>query len=319
MKRIVLLYTALACVCLMPSACDPDVAIPSSDLESQSTLLYMPQAEGGPKSYVLDIKDKPDEIVFGAAYGGRSTINNDIHVSLAVDPERVAAYNLEKGTTYAPLPASAYTLDNTDVVIPQGKYSSTAIKAKINSQALSPDNVYMLAVKIASTDATIAVNEALREALVIIDVNYPEFNRAAWQVADFSSEEPKEATWGNGGQVIHILDGKSNTFWHSKWDGGEAPPPHWFIIDMQDTHAVHGFSFLARQGDQNGKPKEVTVELSIDGSTWLHSETLTLKNTTSLQEHFLTDGFNAEARYFRITVLSSYFANYTHLAEIHVY
>ena len=318
MKRITLLHIALACVCMMHSACDPGVEIPRQDLESKSTLLYMPQAEGGPKSYVLDIKDKPDEIVFGAAYGGRSTANRDIHVSLAVDPERVATYNQEKGTTYTPLPAEAYTLDGADVVIPRGKYNSTAIKAKIQTQALSPDNVYMLAMKIESTDADIAVNEALREAIIIIDVNFPEFERKHWTVVDRSSEEPKEGAT-NGGLAIHALDGKSNSFWHSKWDGGEAPPPHWFIIDMQETHSVHGFSFLPRQGDQNGKPKEVTVELSTDGTTWLHSETLTLKNTTSLQEYFLTDGFNAEARYFRITVLSSYFANYTHLAEIRAY
>lgn len=319
MKRITLLHLSLAGVCLLPSACDPGVEVPRQDLENKYALLYMPQAEGGPKRYALDIKGIPDEITFGTAYGGRSTVNEDIHVSLAVDPERVAAYNQEKGTTYVPLPAEAYTLDGVDVVIPRGKFSSTAIKAKIQTQALLPDKVYMLAVKIESTDSALPVNETLREALIIIDVNYPEFDRSHWTVVDLSSEEPKEATWGNGGQVIHTLDGKSSTFWHSKWDGGEAPPPHFFVIDMQDMHAVHGFSFLARQGNNDGKPKEVMVELSTDGSTWQHAETLTLANTTSLQEHFLTEGFNAEARYFRIKVLSSYFANYTHLAEIRAY
>jgi hypothetical protein len=302
-------------------SCDPDVDIPKNNEEGGYTMLYMPQAEGGARTLTLDISETTEEIILGAAYGGVGSASQKINVTIAVDAALVDAYNLAHGTHYQALPEPAYTLSSSAVVIEPGVFTSTPARVAVQIQHITPFKEYMLAVKIAATDANIPVNENLNEAYFIVKTspnaeNYAEFDRSLWTVAGFSTEEPKEATWGNGGQVIHTIDGNNGTFWHSKWDGGEAPPPHWFVIDMGEIKSMHGLKFLGRQSGNDGKPKEVVVELSTDATKWIPAGSFQLQNINDLQTQFLIDGFNQEARYFRVTVVSAYFAGFTHLAEI---
>jgi len=324
MKKSIIIIAVMAMIGLTHLSCNPDVAIPRQEMESQYTMIYMPQAEGDIKTYVFDIKEEADELILGAAYGGVGSVAQDIHVSIVIDPTLIDDYNNKNGTSYTPLPEEAYTITGSSVVIPRGSFSSTTIKALVKSQTLRPFKEYMLVARIESTDAQIPINDKLKEAFFILKTSpgvddYPLFDRALWKVESFSTEEPKEGTWGNGGQVIHTFDGNDATFWHSKWDGGEAPPPHWFIIDMGETKAIHGLSFLGRQSNNSGKPKEVVVELSVDGTNWFTGGSFELQNINNLQSQFLVDGFNADARYFKVTVKSSYNAVYTHLAEINAF
>jgi hypothetical protein len=312
---------AIAAIGIGFCSCDPDVEIPGQGDAEKHTMIYMPQAEGGPKSLTLPIKDVPAEIVLGAACGGIQSLDKDVTVSIEIDPSLIESYNVTKGTNYTMLPEDAFTLSSNSVTIARGSTSSSVMKVIINTQKVIPFKTYMLAAKIQSNDGAVAVNEKLKEAYFIVstqpDLNdYPSIDRTLWSVNSFSTEEPAEAAWGNGGQVVHALDGLNNTFWHTKWNGGEAQPPHWFVIDLGEMHELHGLSFLTRQSDNSGKPKDVVVELSENGTDWFAGGSMVLKNTSTIQHQFLTDGFNNEARYVKITVTSTYGANYTHLAEI---
>ena len=82
---------------------------------------------------------------------------------------------------------------------------------------------------------------------------------------------------------------------------------------------MHGMDFLGRQSTNNGKPKDVIVEISMDGTTWMPAATLVLQNSNVLQQMYFDEGFNQQAKYFKVTVTSAYFANYTHLAELYAY
>lgn len=302
-------------------SCDPDVDIPGQDDAGNYTMIYMPQAEGGPKSFTLSIKDVPAELVLGAACGGINSPGQDIVVGIEVDASLVENYNLSKGTNYTVLPQEAFTLSDDVVTIERGNATSSILKVMVNTQAVTPFKEYMFAAKILPLDNTIPVNEKLSVAYFIVKTqpnldDYPQYSRELWSVNSFSTEEPTEANWGNGGQVLHIFDGLNNTFWHTKWNGGEAQAPHWFVIDMGEVHELHGLSFLTRQSDNSGKPKDVLVELSENGTDWIAGGSFTLKNVSTLQTQFLTDGFNREARYVKVTVTASYGAGYTHLAEL---
>lgn len=300
-------------------ACDPEVEIPKQDQVDDYTMIYMPQAVDGMKNIVLNVEPEPQDFVIGAAFGGMGYPDEDIEVSIVVEPAWVEAYNQENDTDFPVVPENAYSLSGTKVVIPKGKLNSTVLKLAVNTEAMSPFIEHLLAVRIESVSKDIKINETLRTAVFKIKTDFVDFNRSLWTVVDFSSEEPKEAEWGNGGQVIHMFDGKDNTFWHSKWDGGEAPPPHWFIIDMGAVHSVHGLTFLGRQSGHNRKPKDVEVEISLDGSEWEPAGSFVLNNTNDMQRQFFTDGFGKQARYFKVTVTTAYFAGYAHLAEIYAF
>lgn len=317
-------YIIVAVVVVMMTACQPDVEIPKADEEAGYAKVYMPQAEGGVRKYTLDISSEPETFFFGVAFGGTGYPSSDIEATIAVNRNLVESYNTEHRTSYPVLSEDIYSVSDSNVVLSAGDLSSSVIKITINTEAMIPFTDFLLPVQVESiNDSSVPLNEDLKTAYYLIRTepnleNYEHFDRSNWTVVDYSTEEPAEGA--NGGLVTSALDGNDQTFWHSKWSGGIAPGPHWFIIDMGETHVLHGFQFLGRQSDNDGKPRDVMVEISTDGTTWTIAGKMELENTWSLQNRFLIDGFNQEARYFKLTVKNSYGGvEYTHLAELNAF
>jgi len=307
-------------------ACDPNVDILGQENIDSYTSVYMPQAEGGAKSETLNISDDPQELLFGAAYGGMNYPSRDIEVTFKVDDASAEAYNSANGTTYTILPPEAYSMTETKAIIPSGKTSSAVLKLLVNTKAMAPFVRYIIAVKIEQAGDNEKINEALQTAYFILKTqpnreDYPNLDRGSWSVTDKSSEEPTEGNWGNGGLVMNTFDDVESTFWHTQWNGGTPPPPHWFIIDMGATRVLHGLSFLGRQsGNTNGRFKDVVVETSLDGSAWTVAGSFTLQDQGDEQYEFLSSGFNKEARYFKVTVNTVYEGvAYSHLAELNAF
>lgn len=85
---------------------------------------------------------------------------------------------------------------------------------------------------------------------------------------DDSTDKPLDSkTWkysGFAAEKAHLaFDGKADTMWHI-----QRTPSH-FVVDMQQPHAISGFSYLPRQdGATNGMTSRYRVELSLDGKNW---------------------------------------------------
>ncbi|UII19622.1 BT_3987 domain-containing protein [Fulvivirga ligni] len=299
-------------------ACDPDVDIPGNEKVDSYSKVYMAQAEGGARKYTYGISDKPEHLTLGATYGGMDYPSGDVMINIDIDDQLVADYNSANGTSYPILPHEAYEVSGNEVKILSGEVSSSLIDVTISTQEgdMIPFEEYMMAAQITNVSEGVTLNTDLQTAYFILKYE-PLIPRDAWQVVSLSTEEPAEGA--NGGLVSSTIDGNENTFWHSKWSGGEAPPPHWFILDMAEIYTLHGLSILTRQSDNSGKPKEIVVEISEDGDTWTEGGSYTLENTSDLQRVFFTTGFNKPARYFKVTVNSSYNAGYTHMAEIYAF
>jgi arylsulfatase A-like enzyme len=74
-----------------------------------------------------------------------------------------------------------------------------------------------------------------------------------WKLARFSSENSE-----NGKRAANAIDGDEGTWWHSRFSGGKAPPPHELVLDLGATHTVRGFVYLARQDKSwNGAARSV--------------------------------------------------------------
>jgi len=86
--------------------------------------------------------------------------------------------------------------------------------------------------------------------------------RIGGSIAEVSSFNP-------GQEKENIVDGSTKTFWHSRYDGGFALPPHYVVIEVPVGNSVTGLSYAAWSGgNDNGHVKRYAVFVSDDGKTW---------------------------------------------------
>ncbi len=143
-------------------------------------------------------------------------------------------------------------------------------------------------------------------------------DRTNWSVAGFSSQEPKEATWGPPiqGLVTAAIDGVLSTFWHSAWELSQPPYPHYFTIDMKKKVRMMGVEAFRRQGNGNGQTK-FKIHTSDDGINFTDHGEFTFNATINAGQFYALTNL-PEARYFKYEATAGP-NHYAFLAEIYVY
>jgi len=137
-----------------------------------------------------------------------------------------------------------------------------------------------------------------------------------WKVVSVDSEE----TTGGDNGAANAIDGKSSTFWHTRWNDDLALPHH-LTVDMGASHHIAGFTYLPRQDDiLNGTPERYQFETSVDGVNWttniVSGTFANIRNNPSLQ---VVPFAPVDARFFRFTALREIYRNgWTSAAEISV-
>ncbi|MFE2560354.1 discoidin domain-containing protein [Streptomyces sp. NPDC059352] len=163
--------------------------------------------------------------------------------------------------------------------------------------------------------ATSAANGQPFAAAAEIELNgiRTEIDSLGWTVSADSEE-----TVGENGRAANVLDGNASTMWHTRYEGGAAPMPHWIDIDMGASHPVTGLEYLPRQdGGSNGTIADYQILTSTDGTTWTAAASGTFPSGSSAK----TVGFPATtARFVRLKATSA--ANgqpFAAAAEINLY
>src|SRR5690606_20611118 len=148
-------------------ACKYDTDIPNPE---EYATIYMPQAAENAVNYAFTVSDSIEEIVFGAAYGGPSNYENDVHVEFVVSPELVDDYNNNNRTTYEMLPTSNFVFAESTAVIPAGKVNSNPLKVKISTkQGLVPYKKYVLPISIKQLSGDVSINEDKRTSYFVVE------------------------------------------------------------------------------------------------------------------------------------------------------
>ena len=297
-------------------SCTDKFELPDQPLAAYNKV-YMPLAVNNPKVYAFLVADTTQAMIYSANYGGQDYPTDNIQVTFSPNTTLVDSFNAANHTTYLPMPEKSYTLSATSSTILKGGLSTGPLTINVKTTGAGSIDImkdYLLPVSIVSASAKI--NESLRTTFYKVRADYPVYDRSNWQVLSFSSQEANGEGAGNG-KVINAFDNNPSTYWHSQWQGGSPGPPHFFVIDMGEMKTLHGFSFLDRQSDNSGKPQDVVIQTSTDNVTWTTVASFTLANTKDLQPKVLPSA--TDARYFKITVQSSYSATYTHLAELNAF
>ncbi len=67
-----------------------------------------------------------------------------------------------------------------------------------------------------------------------------------------------------GYEAYKAMDGDPATIWHTPFGASNPKPPHEFIVDLGRVYPISGFSYLPREGGENGTIKDYEVLLSRD-------------------------------------------------------
>jgi beta-galactosidase len=86
--------------------------------------------------------------------------------------------------------------------------------------------------------------------------------KRGWKVVSATSFEPGE------GDPIHAIDGDPSTFWHSRWSGEPARPPHSLVVDFARELNIVAINYTARGDMPNGHVRNYEIYLSSDGKEW---------------------------------------------------
>ncbi len=158
-----------------------------------------------------------------------------------------------------------------------------------------------------------------------IDINsidIQEVDKSAWTVAEFSSEEALGEGSDNG-YAKHAIDDNSETFWHTQWNSAQPPYPHSITINLNTDQTIKGFTLLPRSNKYNGRPKEINIKISTDGTTFENLGDFTLGDSTVKQVIELNTPVIAQ--FFKLTVTSGYTDGsgevvfFTHISEINIF
>ena len=94
--------------------------------------------------------------------------------------------------------------------------------------------------------------------LDLIDAEGATLPRRAWRIVFATSEERV----AENGLADNILDGKPETFWHTRWRGEAPAHPHVVVIDLGSVIEVHSVRLTPRPDFINGRIREVRLHVS---------------------------------------------------------
>lgn len=116
-------------------------------------------------------------------------------------------------------------------------------------------------------------------------------------VISASSEE-----FGDGA-AANLVDGDTETIWHTAYKVTVAKYPHWVDFDAGEVKEIKGFTYLPRLTGVNGNVKDYEIYVSRDGKNWGQP---ILKSTFAKDNSLKKVLFNQpiKARYIRFTALS---------------
>lgn len=143
------------------------------------------------------------------------------------------------------------------------------------------------------------------------------YDRSDWSVVAVSDE-----TASDGGGMNTLLDDDLGSYWHSQWDGGNAPLPHWAIIDMVSPREIAKIDTYKRPGNTDAKTIQFFVgpDPDPDASTWTKiGESEFVSERDNIETSIDDPSSSATGRYIKLVLPDSNREPFTSIAEVYFY
>ena len=107
----------------------------------------------------------------------------------------------------------------------------------------------------------------------------------------------------NEGPISGLVDNDPSTYFHSSYSQGVADP-HYFQIELKQGISKCQFYYQNRN-NTNGKPTELKIEVSMDGSNWTLLSEVKDNLPTEPASEYTSAIFESSTpfKYFRFTVM----------------
>lgn len=107
------------------------------------------------------------------------------------------------------------------------------------------------------------------------------------------------------GKVEAMIDGNTNTYWHSDYTNNNQDMPHWFMVDMKKTQKVGAVGIVTRQAavGVNGHIKDYEIWTGTDANSLTKQTEGTL--TYSLDEVWIDLPQQVDAQYVKVVIKSA--------------
>lgn len=107
------------------------------------------------------------------------------------------------------------------------------------------------------------------------------------------------------GKVEAIIDGNTNTYWHSDYTNNNQDMPHWFMVDMKKAQKVGAVGIVTRQAavGVNGHIKDYEIWTGTDANSLTKQTEGTL--TYSLDEVWIDLPQQVDAQYVKVVIKSA--------------
>lgn len=186
---------------------------------------------------------------------------------LPLDQEWLDAYNAENETEYALLPAANYTLPE-KIHFEAGK-ATAPFELIVKRNGFEPFEFFALPIKLATcSKPELKIDEtSVYLAVVVLE---PAMERIPLTTEMLTVPSSYTAT-NDGGGVPALVDGDTNTYWHSTWSTsivGDETYGVYIDIALDSPLNVVRFTYWVRHNNNNGAPQIIRVGVSNDGETW---------------------------------------------------
>lgn len=126
----------------------------------------------------------------------------------------------------------------------------------------------------------------------------PELDRTGWSITVNDCQDDSPA--------INLLDGRTETVWHSAWSPAKSNFPYVIKVEMKAPVLVAGLSFVQRE-NLHGALKDINLSVLTSADKWENAGQYILANTQ--QSQYITFSKPMEIKAFKVEALSNYSEN----------
>ncbi|MBE8722951.1 discoidin domain-containing protein [Sphingobacterium pedocola] len=287
------------------------------------TVTY-PKILGGTADLLLQSAEENISGLFEAKDGTNSVnieLEDNVGRKVSKQLQYVYSYQLE-GTTVTPFLGivTLNALTNSNIGVKKIKVTYPTASGTAIEEVVGNTLVTFPAVVGSSTKNIEVEYEDVYGRILLNTLNYvynpslTTFNTAAsktgWSVVVSANHE------GDGGGGPALIDGNTETFWHTPWSGAIPPWPHEATITFNQELLLTKLILNIRHNNGSGAPKEFDLQTSSDGKTFTTHQSFT--NTSNVARAVVSFDLATalQTKYVRVSFKNGFNAQFMSLGEI---